>query len=204
MKKILKLAIILPLVLYACNPLDMVNPVPDPIEGWIYQLQTKLNNSNGALLCTMAPGRTGQPLMGWSDVDFVRLFGLTPEVVTVSAQQGATATVWVESTMPYWTLDPVKEPETAPKVESFSFPIPGGALHWVMSTSENKVTLTCVHKLGGTDTALFSLGFIKPCFSGTVTINRFYSDFEGTFIFFVKVPGIYGHSPVYSGFRVHF
>jgi len=214
MKKIIKSGLFLFLVLNACNPLNLIDPIPDPVEGWVFVLQTKKSNSDGALLCTMAPGHSVQPQMGWADVDFVRIYGLTSEIVTISAIAGATATVWVETTLPYWTIDPVKETELAPRVESFSFPIPGGTLHWVISTTNRTATLTCVHRLGGTDTALFSLcvdvinhvptGISLPHFSGNIVIKRLHSDFDGTFIFYVKAPSVYSHTPVYTGFRVRF
>ena len=218
MKKIpLLTPLLLSLAFHACNPLNLIDPIPDPVEGWVYVLQTKKDNSNGALLCTMAPGHSGQPQMGWSDVDFVRLFGLTSAIVTIPAIEGATATVWVETTLPYWTINigkKLENVEIVPKVESFSFPILGGMHNLSILTSYRTTTLMWAYSVGGTDTALFSLcadelnhvptGITLPNFSGAITINRLHSDFNGIFICYIKVPGMYGHPPVYTGFRVRF
>lgn len=102
MKKLFIFCAALAFVFSACSPLSLLDPIPQPGNGWVY-VQAQL--PDGTELCERLTGPSPWGVgNGIVDETFVDAF-LTSAFAVLPFGAGATTTVHIESTLNNWTLD---------------------------------------------------------------------------------------------------
>ena len=101
MKKIFILGIALALGMSACS---LFGPVPTPWDAYPYRIEAKVANADGAVLCPLILPGYPDEYQGWpTSWDAISM--LDEEVfVAVPFGAGKTAKVFIETTLPSWTL----------------------------------------------------------------------------------------------------
>ena len=244
MKKLLIIGVAFAFGLNACT--FGFGPVPsDPLCDYTYV--QAFTEPSGDVLCAIIPGKV------MSFVDYIDWFGtrwgraclgdqLFVDRCVVEAvleltggdmdlypvNVGWEGSVWIESTMPWWSLDfsgvehiscdwdfdlLATPPFTTPPVVLVD------GVDYVISDLEpiDNPYLRVMTVLDGGGKELFTLSWTEkvltptpfsveipiPTYSGYVTITRIDPDFEGSYIFHVKSEGYY-MAPCFTGFMVNF
>ena len=221
MKKLLLFGAALTFIFSACNPLDLLDPIPQPGKGQIY-VQAKVAQ-NGEELCGLAiagPPFDAYATIGLADELFVNPY-LTDNFVAVPFGAGGTVKIWIESTLPnitlkptdvdhYWTPDILGSPLVANLIPPANYTsVEQDGEKFVITLNDGAADALKISWLRKT----YEVGVVNwtmPAFSQYIEITRIgHSDVTygyGGGIVHVKAEGaaILGNDPCYTGFKVIF
>ena len=230
MKKIFILGIALAFGLSACT---LFGPVPTPWDAYPYQIQAKVTNGAGDAMCPLIPAGWVDEYQGWETAnDAYSSLNLLPNgsgyedvFAVVPFGEGKTAKVFIETTLPSWTVYDKEDALVNPADYMVRGYIWDGSPHFVSNYSvfepDTKGNVLSLYYPDKTD-PLFKVSWVDPCFtfldikdvatlgftwpgfSNYVTVERIDPYFAGEFIFTVKGVDQWHHGSRYTAFRVVF
>jgi len=218
MKKIVILGVALAFGLSACT---LFGPVPEPFDAYPYQIQAKVEDGQGAVLCDLMYPE----YQGWPSATDALDYGLTGEVLKVPFGKEASAKVFIETTLPNWfiweffsigdfivkgTLNGTAL--AGNYLTDYTIPLTDG-LTYTMVEKANELfkvmwkdpCMTLIDWRNATPpTPEVYYAFLFPEFSEYVTIERIDPYFAGDATFTVKGADQWHHGNVWTAFRVEF
>ena len=218
MKKIIILSVAFALNLSAC---ELFGPVPDSIDAYSYRIQAKVENGQGVVLCDLMYPE----YQGWPTAAEAIFYGLTGEVLKVPFGESASAKVFIETTLPNWTMweftalgDFIVEGTlngaalTGNYLTDFTVPLTDG-LTYTMNEKANELfkvmwkdpclTLIDWRNANPPSPDVYYV-FLFPAFSEYITFERIDPYFVGDATFTVRGEDQWNHGHVWTAFTVQF